>query len=253
MSVYAFADLHGSYWAWEKIKNIIQPNDIAYFLGDAADRGPDGWRIIKEILQDSRIIYLKGNHEDLMVKAIGHYTKDDWFHWDDNMNLWFYNGGEKTYNSFMEDKSISPEEKIKILHRLAQLPFCAVYNNVKGQKVLLSHAGCDDFEAANMLDEEKFIWDRSHWLFWDDWQGERDEVIVHGHTPIELMIEEQNDNADWLIHSHIDQTIKYPNYKGHGTYWYGKNHKACIDTGAVWNKEAVLLNLDTWEDIIITE
>ena len=51
MSVYCAADWHGNYWVWEKVKEILKPDDILCFLGDAADRGPDGWRIIKELIK----------------------------------------------------------------------------------------------------------------------------------------------------------------------------------------------------------
>ena len=261
MSVYASADWHGCYWVWDKIKNILKSDDTLYFLGDSHDRGSDGWKIIKELLIDPRVIYIKGNHEDLMIKAIGHYSPehfgDDWFHWDTDMDLWFWNGGEATYNAFMDDETISPEEKIEILHKIAAFPFCAVYNNAKDQKVLLSHAGCDCFEAAETLDEEKFIWDRNHLIFYDTWYGDHDEVIVHGHTPIELMIEEQHKNIQWLTEKHMredvvgDHFIEPQPWSGKGAYWYAKNHKVNIDTGAVWNNTSILLNLDTWEETII--
>ena len=76
MATYTSSDWHGCYWVWKQIKNILQPDDKLYFLGDACDRSDDGWQIIKELLNDPRIIYLKGNHEDLLVKAIGNITLD---------------------------------------------------------------------------------------------------------------------------------------------------------------------------------
>ena len=257
MSVLAWADLHGRIDIFLKGLTYLNPEDKVYFLGDGADRGPDGWEIIKAIIKNPQFIYIKGNHEDLMVKAIGHYKADEEHHWDANMNLWFYNGGGITYEAFMNDKTISPEEKIEILHKIAALPFCAVYNNSKNQRVLLSHAGCDSFKAAETLDEEKFIWDRNHLMFYDTWYGEPDEVIVHGHTPIELMIEEQEKNIQWLTKKHMREGIAGEHFiepqpwSGKGAYWYAKNHKVNIDTGAVWNNMSVLLNLDTWEGVIV--
>ena len=207
MSVLAWSDIHGRIDIFLKGLTYLKPEDKVYFLGDAADRGQTGWECIKYILNDKRFIYIKGNHEDLMIKAIGHYSPDDGFHWDDNMNLWFWNGGEVTYNAFMDDTTISPEEKIEILHKIAQLPFCTIYNNAKNQRVLLSHAGCDCFEAAEIWDEEKFIWDRNHLMFYDTWYGNPDEVIVHGHTPIELMIKEQHKNIQLLTEKHMRECV----------------------------------------------
>ena len=257
MSVYAWADLHGRFDLLMEGLQYLNPEDKIYFLGDAADRGPSGWECIKYILNDERFTYIKGNHEDLMIKAIGNITPKSFnnivLHWDSNMDLWFWNGGEVTYDAIMDDETIDPEAKIEILHKIARLPFCVVYNNNKDQRVLLSHAGCDCFEAAESWDEEKFIWDRHHLMFYDTWYGKPDEVILHGHTPIELMIKEQHKNLIWLTYKHMQEGIIGDHFtepqpwSGKGAYWYSKNHKVNIDTGAVWNNHSVLLNLDTWE------
>ena len=45
-------DLHGMWRLWEEIKFYCSPDDTIYFLGDAADRGVDGIRIIKDLLLD---------------------------------------------------------------------------------------------------------------------------------------------------------------------------------------------------------
>ena len=262
MAVYAWADLHGRIdLLWKGIM-YINPEDKVYFLGDAADRGKDGWEIIKYILNDERFTYIKGNHEDLMVKALNGWEPYDGdpidrpFYWNHDINLWYYNGGEVTHEAFENDESISNEEKIKILHTLKNLPFVCVYKNTKGQNVILSHAGYDDIDNG---DEEQFIWDRNHLMFYDTWDGEDNEIIVHGHTPIELMIRDQINNAQYLTEKHMregvlgDHLVEPQPWKGKGAYWYGKNHKCNIDTGAVWNGHSILLNLDTWEEIILVQ
>lgn len=258
MSVLAWSDLHGRLDIFEKGLDFLTPEDTVYFLGDAADRGANGWTIIKKILNDSRFIYLKGNHEDLLIKAIGNIKpeslKESVFRWDRNMDLWFYNGGEPTYNAIVTDESLTPGQKAYIIHQLKDLPFAVGYMNEKGQQVQLSHSGYDDFYLGN---EEQFIWDRNHLMFYDSWNGENNEIIVHGHTPIELMIEEQHRNAEWLTEKHMREGILGDHFAepqpwdGHSAYWYAKNHKVNIDTGAVWNNVSVLLNLDTWEETYI--
>ena len=258
MAVYAWADLHGRMDIFQVGLEYLNPEDKVYFLGDAADRGPDGWKIIKAIINDNRFTYLKGNHEDLLVKAIGKITQEDYIEgnitWDSDINLWFLNGGEPTYTAIFNDKSIPIQEIIDIINKLKTLPFCAVYHNVKEQNVILSHSGYDDIDYG---DEEKFIWDRHHLMFYDTWDGEPNEIIIHGHTPIELMIKEQQYNAEWLTEKHMregvagDHLIEPQPWKGKSAYWYAKNHKCNIDTGAVWTNISVLLNLDTWEEIII--
>lgn len=198
MSVYAWADIHGRFDILIEGLKYLKPEDKVYFLGDAADRGPSGWECIKYILNDKRFIYIKGNHEDLLVKAIGNMKPEhfefDWLFWNIKMDLWFYNGGKVTYTAIIEDKTMMPEEKINVFNKLKTLPFCAVYHNAKGQDILLSHAGCDDFETAKDWDEEKFLCDRNHLMFYDTWYGKDNEIIVHGHTPIKLMIKKQQYN-----------------------------------------------------------
>ena len=122
MAIYAWADLHGRLDIFEKGLEFLTPEDTVYFLGDAADRGTNGWTIIKRILNDPRFLYLKGNHEDLLIKAIGNIKpenlKEDVFRWDRDMDLWFYNGGEPTYNAIMTDESLTPGQKAYIIHQL---------------------------------------------------------------------------------------------------------------------------------------
>lgn len=242
MAVYTAADWHGCSWIWEKVKEILQPNDKLYFLGDSIDRGPDGWKLLNELLEDPRVIYLKGNHEDMMVETLnyvdGHIRYNEY-------TSWWYNSCYSTIDN-MEEDTRSDEEIWQVIKKVDALPFCAAYINTQNQRILLCHAGCDGFEYADDADEHKLLWDRSHWMYADDWYGKEDEYVVHGHTPIELMREDQIKNAKYYGYG-----IEVPEYSSHGAYWYGRGHKVCIDTGAVWNNESVLLNLDTWEEIII--
>ena len=66
-TTYCFTDLHGMYNLWAQIRDYCKPDDTLIFLGDACDRGNDGLKIIYELLKDPRVIYLKGNHEDILA------------------------------------------------------------------------------------------------------------------------------------------------------------------------------------------
>ena len=259
MSVYCASDWHGCYWVWEKVKEILEPTDTLYFLGDAADRGSNGWQIIKELLIDPRVIYLKGNHEDLLVKGMKTINLEnpnhDWFKFHEYMRLWFLKGGEDTYSAILEDNTMPNHEKKDFINQLSQLPFCTVYTNKNGYHILLSHAGCDDFETAEICDEEDFLWGRMHYKFADSWYGKDNEFIIHGHTPIEYMLEEQKEYSAFTALDRTKQgVIPYyhtiAEYNG-GAYWYSKGHKVCLDMGTTWTGNAVLLDLNTFEEIII--
>ena len=69
-NIYACSDLHGNYNLWKSIKNYLKNEDTLIFLGDAIDRGSDGLKILYEIMRRPNTIYLCGNHEYMMSKAI---------------------------------------------------------------------------------------------------------------------------------------------------------------------------------------
>lgn len=78
MATYACSDLHGQKDLLIQIQKFLQPDDVVFFLGDAADRGPYGWEMIKMIAQDKRFISIKGNHEDMLIKAARSYYRDEY-------------------------------------------------------------------------------------------------------------------------------------------------------------------------------
>ena len=67
---FACSDLHGMWQLWEQIDAYCDETDTIFFLGDAADRGPDGLRLMKTLLIDKRVKYIKGNHEDMKVISL---------------------------------------------------------------------------------------------------------------------------------------------------------------------------------------
>lgn len=236
MSVYACADLHGRGDLWDKIKNFLKPEDTLYFLGDAADRGPDGWRIIKEMLADPRIVYIKGNHEDLLVKAIYSLKELDGNTFTRAFLIWELNGGKVTYNSILKDKETNI---IDIIEQLDKLPLAKEYYS-KNYKFFLSHAGCTDPEDASDL-----LWDRSHFYdiaFITPLPG---LIIVHGHTPANYLKRE-------LEYYEQVNGIKQYQTEHNGAFWYAWGTKIDLDCASAKSGYTVLLNLDTLDFIPIT-
>lgn len=71
---YVLSDIHGNLRRFESIMAQInlQPDDTLYVLGDVIDRYPDGIKILRQIMQMPNAKMLIGNHEYMMLKAIGH-------------------------------------------------------------------------------------------------------------------------------------------------------------------------------------
>ena len=133
MNVYALSDLHGFLSLYNKIKAFLKPDDVVFYLGDACDRGPNSWDTLVAISTDPQFIYLKGNHEDILVDLIEKKKADIVDTFAEQMAI--YNG---TYATFLEW-----EEKGTYgwANFLRSLPFYEFYKNREGKSIYLSHAG----------------------------------------------------------------------------------------------------------------
>ena len=232
MATYACTDLHGQKDLLVQIQKFLKPDDVVFFLGDAADRGSHGWEMIKMIAQDKRFIPIKGNHEDMLIDAARSYYPDERI--GHGFSLLASNGGRVTFYDMTNDQWGE-----QWINHIRKYPTHAEYTNTQGQLVLLSHAGytpiADPEDGGMWLpDDSELIWSRDH--FWDDWDEENfsNAVVVHGHTPMPYM-------ADYLqmpSTTPMDKPI-----------WYANRHKVCIDTAAFATGFCFLLNLDTWEHL----
>ena len=235
--VLACTDLHGRKDLFDKINAILEEDDKVIFCGDAADRGPDGWEIIKAIIAHPQWTYILGNHEDMLASAA-----QDYFHTGayngHNFRLLMNNGGKVTFLSMLND----PKAK-EVIEQLKELPTYEVYKNAAGQTIVCSHAGFtpwkDEDGCLLIPEDEDLIWDRRHYM--DDWvDGEIHEnvIVLHGHTPVPYIMEDLQlpDRGD-LIEA--------------GPLWYFKNRKVCLDCAAFATGAAFLLDLDTFECITV--
>ena len=64
MAVYVCSDIHGLREKYDTLmENIDLDQDTLIILGDVIDRGPDGYFILKDVLQRENVHLLMGNHE----------------------------------------------------------------------------------------------------------------------------------------------------------------------------------------------
>ncbi len=130
---YVISDIHGMHSKFVEMLKKIKfscEEDHLYIDGDGIDRGPDGIKILQEVMhhQDSMTLIL-GNHEHMMLTA---YNPDAL---DTDMQLWLLNGGAVTRTAF---ESLAEEERSNML---AFLRGCPTYVdvNVNGQNYHLTH------------------------------------------------------------------------------------------------------------------
>ena len=225
--IFACSDLHGHYELWEKIKSFLKPDDKLYFLGDAADRRPDGYQIMKDMLLDKRIVYLMGNHEDFFVKGCTEYFKN----YPDPLYdiVWLYmNGGQNTFDSFCKDTLKICKSVVFLTSKLSQRE--DLY--IKDKHIILSHAGCDPNDG-----DPDYLWDRYHYVH--EWpEGYKNTYVIHGHTPTPFLIQDL-------------KKLERPFTISEGAVIYADGHKIDIDLGCFSTNKTVLIDLETFEIIPI--
>ena len=63
--IYVMSDLHGCFDKYKEMLSLIDlvPRDTLYVLGDVIDRGPDGIKILQDMMFQPNVFPLLGNHE----------------------------------------------------------------------------------------------------------------------------------------------------------------------------------------------
>ncbi|MFN5183948.1 MAG: metallophosphoesterase [Bacteroidota bacterium] len=96
-SLFIVSDIHGCYNTFlELLSKWDRDKEIFIQVGDLIDRGNFSPSVVKKCreLYDEGAIFLKGNHEHMACRFLK--TSD--------MNVWFRNGGNKTYVQYKETK-----------------------------------------------------------------------------------------------------------------------------------------------------
>lgn len=166
---YVCSDIHGR---WDRYRKLyeevpVKPEDTLYILGDVIDRGPDGIKILMDVMDRPEVVFLLGNHElflytifhDLIeVGSHGSDGEDRWLEDIENMfRWWMENGGEPTLRSYMELENVQQE---RILSYLADSYVAIPDLKVGGARFYLVHGSpslacmeepvrCRDFAAGN--------------------------------------------------------------------------------------------------------
>ena len=208
----AIGDIHGCY---KTLKNLLEeqlkitPEDHIYFVGDFIDRGPCSREVIDYLIdlqwQNFQIFPLRGNHEEMFLKAI----EDEKY-----IHAWYNNGAEETLKSFDVPESLLFEyDGIKLipekyLRFISSLPYY-----FKLEDYIIVHAGINFQRDDIFEDKEAMVWQREGLYDKDKAEGKK---VIHGHTPKPSVILEKNlkDKAATLIN--IDSGCVYKELPGYG-------------------------------------
>lgn len=178
---------------------------------------------MQELLEDPRIIYIKGNHEEMMLNA-----------WEDpfDLPLWKANGANKTRKGLM---CLPHSKRVELVSKLKYKTkdFHVYYSN--GKTIFLTHSGFNPEIDKEPLDTR---WNRKHIAeTWPDNPDFDNLVLIHGHT------------ITWTLDKYDS---KVNPEKAVAAITYCQGHKIDIDMGTVVTGKACLLDLDTLQPIYFT-
>lgn len=207
--IYVLSDIHGNKENFDSILERINlhKDDSLYILGDVIDRYPYGIQLLQQIMEMPNVHMLLGNHEWMMMKALGICyqgmkdmidTDGTYQSYESEKELfshWYENDGEVTYEAW---KKLSGEEQEKLGSFLSALPLN--YDvSVGGKAFKLVHAAPVElyrqFPASIYENAVEFaVWDREmfHYRF------DIGATIVFGHTATCYM-QEQNPLEIWDV------------------------------------------------------
>ncbi|MBR6712507.1 MAG: metallophosphoesterase [Selenomonadaceae bacterium] len=185
--ILAIGDVHGQFAKLQSLlkKVSITEDDLVIALGDYIDRGDGVADVLKWVMENkdkSNYIFLRGNHEQMMLDALKSNGAD--------RITWIINGGKATIFALRElnSKKIIPFNDI--LNFVENLP--QGYSiKVGGRTYFFCHAGVDSAKPLDKQDDYFLLWSRSE--FFNTYDG--DDVIISGHSPIRYYFDYDANNT----------------------------------------------------------
>lgn len=189
---YCMSDIHGQYAAYAAMLERIRlcRSDTLYVLGDVIDRGPDGVRILRDMMARPNVIPILGNHEFTAAVCLSwllkEVTEQNIAELDEArfaaLQDWTSNGGEPTIR---ELDRLSREERAEILDYLRDMGLFAEVD-AGGRSFVLTHSGLGHFHEKKPLED----YTPEDFLFCRPAPGRRfysDRLLVYGHTPTRVL------------------------------------------------------------------
>ncbi len=201
--IFAIGDIHG---CMDKLEALINKIDIDFsrdtliFMGDYIDRGHHSFEVVEHLIDlkkrhSSNIIFLKGNHEDMLERYL---TTPD-------KHTYLMNGGGETLESYLKQSAFGwppiPEEHLAFFGSLL------LFHETKDY--IFVHAGLRADIPLEMQTPDDLLWIRSDFIWSDCNFGKR---VIFGHTPfLEPLIMPNKIGIDTgAVYGHMLTCVKLP-------------------------------------------
>lgn len=186
MTSFVIGDIHG---CSDELRYLVdalplQPRDEMIFLGDYIDRGPDSSGVVsflinlREHLTENRLIFLKGNHEDMLLSYLAITGQHG--------SMFLLNGGHATMESYGVAAEISSRERLISAIPPEHLDFYrTLVNYYVTEPFFCVHAGVNPLKTLPEQTDEELLWIRKPFL-----QSSHvlPYTILFGHTPLHSVL-----------------------------------------------------------------
>lgn len=220
---FVIGDIHGGFKALKQVleRANVTENDKLIFLGDYVDGWSESSQVIQFLIELSKkqeCIFIKGNHDA---------WTEDWLSFGNAPDVWLFNGGQSTVDSYSEYSSEELEIHLEFFERMKNY-------YVDEENRLFIHAGYSSMHGPEKeVYASNYRWDRTLWetaVAMDKKLSKNSELypkrlllykeIFIGHTP--------------TLHLGIDQPVNKANV------WN-------LDTGAAFTGALSIMNVETKE------
>jgi len=197
---YCISDVHGQ---WDKYRAMLetisfQSGDTLYVLGDVIDRGPEGVRILQDMMLRPNVFPILGNHEftaAMCLPWLMEEVTDQSLDALDEAQIaalsgWIVNGGGPTLRAL---KTLSQEEREELLEYIQEMDMYAEVE-AGGRSYLLVHAGLEHYVPGKPLED----YELQDFLFSRPTPGavcDPGRTLIIGHTPARLLWAEAGEAA----------------------------------------------------------
>jgi serine/threonine protein phosphatase 1 len=181
--IFAIGDIHGCY---DRLKALMEKipidcsRDTLVFIGDYIDRGPHSVEVVDYLIHLKKrvpeVIFLKGNHEDMLDKFI---TGADRF-------TYLLNGGQQTLDSYLTKPVQSEFFPIPPDHMEFFKSLRLFYET---EEFIFVHAGLRPRVPLKSQNTEDLLWIRNKFVSTKYDFGKR---VIFGHTPLKKPLVEPN-------------------------------------------------------------
>jgi len=180
MKCYVIGDIHGCF---DEVAYLIEslslePSDRLVFLGDYIDRGPDSKSVVSYLIdlkskREQEVIFLKGNHEDMLLSYLGLPGKYG--------DMFLFNGGGATLASYgIASLGGSSQDVLSHIPQSHLDFFLSLKTYYLMEPFLCVHAGVQPRKTLHEQVEEELLWIRDEFIFN---RHILPYTVLFGHTP----------------------------------------------------------------------